>query len=186
AVYDQLVAGADFEELARGPENAEELRSRAGDLGCPSPSDLQANLPPEMVAAIDATPPGAVTVPLDGGFGYEIFKVKSRGIPSFEEVRQEIEQSLSQQDSQRLLDEKLAELAGDLEVTVDPLFGSLNRARGTIEAPGGAAAPPATLVVPTTTSTTTVDSEAPLPVAPGGTATTADTNSSAVEVGDHA
>jgi hypothetical protein len=160
AVYGQLIGGADFDTIASGPENAEELRSRAGDLGCVTASDLQSNVPPAMVSAIDATPPGGVTEPLDAGFGYEIFKVKSRGIPSFEGLEADIVQSLVEQDGQRLLNEKLAEITRDLDVKVDPLFGVLDEQAGFIGPPNGADAPPATL------TPSTVRVEPPLPPRP--------------------
>lgn len=98
-------AGADFAELASKNSTDPTAQSGGGDLGFFKRGDML----PEFAGAAFALQPGEIAAsPVQTRFGWHVIKVEERRVappPPFEQVRDEIRQSLIQDGVKRVLDE---------------------------------------------------------------------------------
>ena len=81
-------------------------------------------------------------------FGYHLILVRSRGVLTFDDVKDQIAAQVTANPEQ-LLTAELARVAKDTTVTVDGRFGDFDEATGQITVPAGAEQP--------STTTTAVD-----------------------------
>jgi peptidyl-prolyl cis-trans isomerase C len=88
----QLVAGANFEELAKKESDDTGSGSRGGDLG----SFGHGQMVPEFEAAAFAAKVGEITPVVKTQFGYHIIKVEAHDSTPLEQVRPTIEKNLKQ------------------------------------------------------------------------------------------
>lgn len=92
AVYNDLLAGADFEQMAREKSNDQANAARGGELPWVSAGDLVKEL--EDVAF--SLQVGQIAAPVRSSFGYHIVRLNnSRAVRSFDEMRNELQQRLS-------------------------------------------------------------------------------------------
>jgi parvulin-like peptidyl-prolyl isomerase len=94
-LHRQLVAGADFEEMAER-ESESQSRVRGGSLGFLAPDEL----PPPVAAALADLGPGELTEPVEHGDGVSLFlceEVRAATVPSAAEVRDKLRANLRRQ-----------------------------------------------------------------------------------------
>ena len=98
-LHKKLVAGEDFEALARAESDDTQSGAAGGDLGT-----FRHN---QMVPAFDEVAfklkPGELSEPLKTQFGYHLIRVDSRQSPTFDEAKPEIEQRLKPGVAQKVL-----------------------------------------------------------------------------------
>ncbi|MCY3554950.1 MAG: peptidylprolyl isomerase [Gemmatimonadetes bacterium] len=80
-LYDQLVNGADFENLARDFSEDTSNASEGGNLGFFGRNDMV----PEFEAAAFETPPGSISKPVKTEYGWHIIKVEESAVRDGEE-----------------------------------------------------------------------------------------------------
>ena len=116
AVRAEIVAGADFADLAKRESADTGSGSQGGDLGCGDPSQFV----PEFATAIRTLKIGELSKPIQTQFGFHLIEVKSRKIAPFDQVKSAIG------------DDMLAKAREDVEadvmryardMSVDPVFG---------------------------------------------------------------
>lgn len=97
----KLVAGGNFEEIAKAESDDVGSGANGGDLGSFGPG--------QMVEAFDKAafeiPLGEVSEPVRTDFGYHLIKIEQRGAKSFEEMRPEIEQKMRPEMGQKAIEE---------------------------------------------------------------------------------
>ncbi len=153
SVLQQLQAGADFAEVAKARSLDTGTAPNGGDLGCLARGETGG----AFEEALWNGPVGEIQGPVTSEVGIHILQVTSRGVPPYEEARDDI-----------LLDkraEPFAELGAWVTVraikapiTVDPRFGTWDATVGKVNPVGGTAPglsltpeTPDSTVVPTTT-----------------------------------
>ena len=103
AIIAKLKTGAKFEELAK--QSKDSSAANGGDLDWASP----ANYVPEFSKAMVALQKGAITdTPVKTQFGYHVIKLedtRAAKIPPFEEVKQQVTESLQQRKLQAFREE---------------------------------------------------------------------------------
>lgn len=104
AVIAKLKAGSKFEDLAKA-QSKDGSAANGGDLDWASP----ANYVPEFSKAMVALQKGGVTdTPVKSQFGYHVIKLedtRAAKIPAFEEVKQQVTESLQQRKLQQFREE---------------------------------------------------------------------------------
>jgi len=96
----QLVAGADFAEMAKKESDDTGSGSRGGDLG----EFGHGQMVPEFEQAAFAAKPGDITPVVRTQYGYHILKVESKGATPFEQVKPTLEKRERQKRLQETLD----------------------------------------------------------------------------------
>ncbi len=147
-IREQLVAGADFAELARKHSADPGSRERGGDLGWFGRGDMT----PEFEKAAFALKPGAISEPVLTPFGYHIIKVTDKKDDRVRASHILIPITLRPESEDRLLGkvdrmERIA-LAQGLEAAADSVGAKLRRvtlAKGSDFVPGIGPFPPATI-----------------------------------------
>lgn len=126
ALKARIQAGEDFAAVAAAESQDPGSAANGGDLGqC---FDRNANLVPEFLEASFEQPVGVVGDPVQTQFGYHLILVREREIPSFEEVREQVEQ-IVQGESTNAITAALVEAACDGDVDVSPRYGSWDDSR---------------------------------------------------------
>lgn len=159
AIQDRLAAGEDFGAVSADVTTDPAIAEANGDLGgCLPASQLTAaGLPQEVVDLVTPLAVGEVSEPYDLGDGsVALFDLSDRQPTPFEEVQAAIEATLPDP-GEAALAALVQERIGDLDVHIDPRFGTWDPTTGQITPPDGAR-PPAT-------ETTLIDGG--LPTAPG-------------------
>jgi parvulin-like peptidyl-prolyl isomerase len=110
----QFLAGADFAELARAHSDDGASASAGGDLGFVT----YRNLIPPIIQAANRLAPGEVSEIIPTAFGMELIQVVEKRARPLADVRPQLEAMLRQ----RKLEEKLQELQGQYDITVDSEF----------------------------------------------------------------
>jgi parvulin-like peptidyl-prolyl isomerase len=124
----QLDAGADFATLAAASSTDTASGAQGGDLGCnPHGTFVQ-----EFEDAVDAAPLNVVTGPIQTQFGWHLILVSSRGVGSFDDVQQQVAQTLAQQVDQAFQTWFQGAVA-DADVEIDPRYGTWSADQATIE-----------------------------------------------------
>jgi len=96
----KLVAGGNFEEIAKVESDDTGSGANGGDLGSFGPGQMVE----EFDKAAFAIPVGQISEPVRTDFGYHLIKIDSRGAKSFEEMRPEIEQKVRPEMGQKAID----------------------------------------------------------------------------------
>ncbi len=121
---------------------------QGGDLGCAP----QGTYVTEFDDAAWSQPIGEIGQPVKTNYGYHIILVRSRGVPTFEEIKDQIAAQV-QSTGQQLLDDELAEVARNTTISVDGRWGQVDEDTDQIVAPAGAEdASTTTTVDPTATT----------------------------------
>ena len=110
----QLVAGANFDELAKKESDDVGSGSRGGDLGAFGHGQMV----PEFEKAAFETKVGDLTPVVRTQYGFHVIKVDSHESTPFAEVKSSLEQA----ERQRLLQAKLDEMKGKLKPTYDTAY----------------------------------------------------------------
>ena len=101
SIYQLLLAGADFEELAKA-ESQDGTARRGGDLGWFGRGRMVQ--PFEDIAFSLAD--GAISEPFATQFGYHIIKKVAHGVPSLEEVRPALENAINRDERAGMIHER--------------------------------------------------------------------------------
>ncbi len=92
AIYNDLKAGADFAQLAREKSEDQGTAMRGGELPWVSSGELVKELE-DIVFSLQV---GEIAAPVRSAYGYHIVKLNgSRDVPSFEEIRGDLQQRIS-------------------------------------------------------------------------------------------
>lgn len=114
-----LAEGADFAAIAvehsTGPSGP-----TGGDLGCTSP----ATYVPEFGAATLLAEIDVPYGPVQSQFGWHIILVTERTVPAFEDVRDELADSIRSQQASGAVTEWFLEQVNGADVTIDPEYGA--------------------------------------------------------------
>lgn len=159
-VRDRLEGGADFAELARQRSTDQRSASQGGSLG----TLRVASLPQSIQGAIEGVEPGGIVGPVQTPAGFHVLQVVARNPdPTFEQVRDQLAQQLSQE-RQQSYEQFITDLFTGARVTVNPRIGRWSGASRQVEppralvdatrAPGGGA-PPLPAGAPTVPPTAT-------------------------------
>lgn len=115
-VQEQLRSGADFGALAK-QYSADSFADKGGYVGVIGKNTLNAGL----TQAAYSMPPGQVSPPMDDGTHWRIIKVESRvgqKVPSFEELKDDVDQRLTVEKQQKKLETWLTKLRRDANVRI--------------------------------------------------------------------
>lgn len=143
SVTERLAAGEDFGDVAGEVSDDPGSGALGGDLGCGDPAQYVA----EFADAVADQPLDEVGEPVRTEFGYHLIEVTYRGEPTAELFEDEIRSQLESQgtvDDNTRFGELIVAAAEEVDVKVDPRFGSWDPAGGGIVPPEGAASPPST------------------------------------------
>ena len=113
AVVDALATGSPFEEVA-AERSSDTSAAQGGFLDCYQEGQFVT----EFEAAVNATPPGQTTAPVQTEFGWHVIKIDAE--PSFAALRGQIESSLAGRQQQ----EAVRALLEDADVEVNPRYGT--------------------------------------------------------------
>ena len=92
AIYNDIKAGADFVQLAREKSEDQGTAMRGGELPWVSAGELVK----ELENVVFSLQVGEIAAPVRSSFGYHIVKLNnSRAVPSFEEMRGDLQQRIS-------------------------------------------------------------------------------------------
>jgi parvulin-like peptidyl-prolyl isomerase len=126
----ELEDGADFAALAQEHSTDTGSGAQGGEL----PQFGRGQMVPEFEEAVFDGEIGEILGPVQTQFGFHIIEVLERneGQP-LEDVRGDIEQQLTEQQQNELLQAQLSERTQDAEVTVNPRFGTWNAETGQVD-----------------------------------------------------
>jgi hypothetical protein len=142
AVQARLDAGEDLGAVSAEVTVNPEIAAAEGSLGgCVPITQLPQFLPQPLIDAVTALEVGEVTAPNDLGDGSTAwFDVSDRQTSAFEDVQAEIEATLPDP-GEAALSALVQESIGEIDITVDPRFGTWDAATGSITPPDGARVP---------------------------------------------
>ena len=119
AAVDRARAGEDFAtlamELSTGPSGPS-----GGDLGCSAPSQFVAEFSIATLQAEVGVPFG----PVRSSFGWHVILVSERSVPTFEELRDQIIESIASEQEVELWTAWLVAALEEADVTVEPEYGT--------------------------------------------------------------
>jgi parvulin-like peptidyl-prolyl isomerase len=115
----QLQGGASFEDLATQFSTDQGSAQQGGSLGCLGDTPFVE----EFQTAADAATPGVPVGPVQSQFGYHIILVTDADDVTFEDVQDQVMDTLSQQGSQ-LAGEAFDKRLARMKVKVDPRYGT--------------------------------------------------------------
>jgi len=101
----QLVAGADFEELATKFSDDSLTSGKGGDLGFNRRGSKAHLIVPPLEEKIFSMQPGEVSDVIQTALGYEIVKLDEKRMPTLKQVHKELEQAVLNQKSEEFLKE---------------------------------------------------------------------------------
>lgn len=117
-VLEEVEDGSTFAELA--PERSiDDLADEGGDMGFVPATSLSS----QVQEAIQSTAIGAVTDPVLGPSGFEIYRVVDRRAGDFEDVEDQLRSQLSDQSRERQFEEWLGRQLRDAAIIVNPKYG---------------------------------------------------------------
>ena len=100
---EQLVKGADFEELAAKHSDDSLSSGKGGDLGFNRRGSQTHLIVPPLEEKIFAMEPGTISDVAQTPLGYEIVKLEEKRLPKVSDIRQELEQLVLNQKTEDLL-----------------------------------------------------------------------------------
>jgi peptidyl-prolyl cis-trans isomerase C len=101
----QLVAGAEFEELAAKFSDDSLTSGKGGDLGFNRRGSKAHLIVPPLEEKIFSMQPGEVSDVIQTALGYEIVKLDEKRMPTLKQVHKELEQAVLNQKSEEFLKE---------------------------------------------------------------------------------
>ena len=101
SIYNLLLAGADFDEMAKAESDDKGSAQRGGDLGW----FRKGRMVPEFENVSFALPDGALSEPFETQYGYHIVKKVEHGLPSISELKPTIENIISRDERANLIHE---------------------------------------------------------------------------------
>ena len=101
SIYGLLLAGADFDEMAKAESDDKGSAQRGGDLGW----FRKGRMVPEFENVSFALPDGALSEPFETQYGYHIVKKVEHGLPSISELKPTIENIISRDERASLIHE---------------------------------------------------------------------------------
>lgn len=131
AVAARLDGGEDFAAIAAELSIDTQTGPQGGDLGC-TPAGAYV---PEFEAAAFAQPVGEVGDPVETEFGFHLILVTERGVPEFDDVREDVVLAVQQADEVTFF-EWFDEALTAAEITVDPRYGTWDPTTFNIIPPG--------------------------------------------------
>lgn len=140
---EELEAGLTVDNFATvATASSEDTGSAAngGDLGC-APVGAYVT---EFDDAVWSQPIGEVGQPVKTVYGYHLILVRSRGVLTFEDVKEQLLAQVTA-NPELLVQAELARLAREVGVTVDGRYGDFDDATGQITPPAGPSQPSTTL-----------------------------------------
>lgn len=142
AVQQRLDAGEDFGQVSAEVTVDQQIAENQGSLGdCIPAGQLPQFLPQEVIDLVVPLDVGEVSEVFDLQDGtVAVFELSDRQPTPFEEVRAEIEASLPDP-GEAALSQLVQESIGDIDVHVDPRFGTWDAETGTVTPPAGARTP---------------------------------------------
>lgn len=135
-VQGELRGTENFAALATANSEDTGSGTKGGDFGCAPEGTYVTGFD----EAVWSQPVGVVGQPVKSNFGYHLIFVRSRGVLTFDEVKDQIAAQVAA-DPQALLDAELARIAKITKITVDGRFGQFDEATGQITTPAGAQQP---------------------------------------------
>lgn len=108
----QLRGGADFAELAKQKSEDKNSAANGGDFGTIKRGD---RIPDEIKTAVFALKNGEISDPIRQPMGYYIVKMEERSIPSFDEVKETLEQEIRKE----RFDEWMNSVQKQFEITIE-------------------------------------------------------------------
>lgn len=140
AVVERLDSGEDFAEVAEDVSDDVGSAENGGSLNCNMPGQFV----PEFEEALYDLEEGSYTDPVRTQFGYHVILLESLGAPDFEEVEEDLRASLEQEagDITEAFLEVVQGAAEEMEVEVDPRFGTWDAEELRVVPPEGAEDPP--------------------------------------------
>jgi len=139
-IQGELNGTENFAEVATASSQDTGSASNGGDLGCAP----QGTYVSEFDDAVWSQPVGEVGPLVKTKFGYHLILVRSRGVLSFDEVKDQIAQQV-QSNPQALLQAELARIARTTTITVDGRYGAFDDTTGQVTTPAGPEQPSTTL-----------------------------------------
>lgn len=137
-VQSQLNGTSNFADLAKQYSQDPGSAGNGGDLGCAPKGTYVA----PFDQAVWSLPIGVVSQPVKTQYGYHLILVRKRGQLSFDDVKDQLRQQVSQNAAQ-VTQQALLEKAMGAKITVDGRYGSFDTKTGQITTPPGAKAQPA-------------------------------------------
>jgi hypothetical protein len=136
----RLAAGEEFATVARELSNDTGSAARDGELGC----NMEGKFVPEFEEALYDLEPGQVSEPVRTQFGYHLILLRSIGVPSYEDIGDEIRAELEQRrgDTNAALFDLIGEATANVRVEVNPRYGSWDQEQLAVVPPEGAAPAP--------------------------------------------
>jgi parvulin-like peptidyl-prolyl isomerase len=121
-LYDEIAAGdKTFKEVATKESDDTAAASQGGSLGCGSKLSLQFD--PVFETAAFKLKKGVVSEPVQTQFGSHLILVTKRTIPSYDEVRDQVESVMSSAHDERI-NAYLARIICAGDVSVNPRYGT--------------------------------------------------------------
>jgi foldase protein PrsA len=120
-LYDRIQKGEDFEDIATNESDDTTAAANAGDLGCGSRLSLQFD--PVFEKAAFALKKGVVSKPVQTQFGSHLILVRSRTIPKYDEVADQV-QSVMQEAHDARINDYLVKVICGTDVDVNPRYGT--------------------------------------------------------------
>jgi foldase protein PrsA len=119
-VIDRLNAGESFEDVAKEVSTDTNSGQNGGDLGCAAPS---AYVPEFAQATLDA-PIGEVYGPVQTDYGYHVLIVDSRDVPTFDDLKPQLEEQVKQDKISQLFTDWLTGKLDAASIEIDPKYGA--------------------------------------------------------------
>ncbi len=120
AVIDRIDAGELFEDVATEVSTDTGSGSQGGDLGCNAPSAYV----PTFADAVLAAPVGEVYGPVQSDFGYHVIRVDSREVPSFDDLKAQLEDQVKQQQGATLFSDWITTTLDAATIEVAAKYGT--------------------------------------------------------------
>jgi parvulin-like peptidyl-prolyl isomerase len=117
-IHDQLKKGADFAALARDKSEDPATAKHGGDLGF----FLKGWMVPEFEKAAFSLGVGELSDIVETQFGYHVIRVEEKRAaqkPSFEEVKEQLQQALFAMNVQKALEKKVGELRAKATIKIE-------------------------------------------------------------------
>jgi foldase protein PrsA len=144
-VRGRLASGEDFAAVARADSLDNLSASQGGDLGCKINADSFAV--PEFIKAMLTQPVNEVGTPVQTQYGFHLIKVRSRTVPSFDDVKDRARERVLVA-SKAKLQEWINTTVAKAKIEVNPKYGTFDKQSLAVKPPATTTIPPATTSPP--------------------------------------
>ena len=122
-IVDRLAAGEDFSALA-AELSLDGSGANGGDIGCISETAMVSGFVEPYTAVALTAPIGEVNEPFQSEFGFHVMVVDSRTEQTFDELRLQLEQQLSDERAGDLVNGWFETVMGAADVVIDERYGT--------------------------------------------------------------